>query len=216
VLVLTSPDVVMAFKVLVYFVVSVGFGMACEWFWRGRTPGKRVMRLRVVDLEGLRLSFSQVAIRNLTRVVDLLPGLYGVGAAAMLMSSRAQRLGDIAANTLVIHQPKVTDPDVSRVLAGRFNSLRRHPHLEARLRQQVPPAEAALALRALMRRDQLEDRERVKVFGEIADVWRRRVPFPEEDVAGLTDEQYVRSCVDSLFRTAKPAGQGGETTKRND
>jgi hypothetical protein len=174
------------------------------------------MRLRVVDVEGLRLTFSQVAIRNLMRVVDLLPALYGVGGAVMLLSARAQRLGDIAANTLVIHEPKVTDPDVSRVLAGRFNSLRRHPHLEARLRQQVSPAEAGVALRALMRRDRLEDNERLKLFGEMAREWRRRVPFPEEDIAGLTDEQYVRNCVDSLFRTPGRGVQGGETVKRSD
>src|SRR5919198_1322444 len=54
-LVLLSPDMARALMILGYFILSIGYGMATEWFWKGQTVGKRMLRLRVVDAQGLRL-----------------------------------------------------------------------------------------------------------------------------------------------------------------
>src|SRR5258708_2943362 len=97
--IIVSPDVAGAFYTLGYFVVSVGYGIVCEWFWRGQTVGKRLFRLRVMDAEGLRLQFGQVVMRNLLRFVDALPAFYFVGGVTSCLNSRCQRLGDLAANT---------------------------------------------------------------------------------------------------------------------
>jgi uncharacterized RDD family membrane protein YckC len=197
---LVSPDVAQALAILLFFGISIGYTMALEWFWRGQTVGKKLFRLRVVDAEGLRLQASQIVVRNLLRAVDILPGLYLVGGLACLLSPRAQRLGDLAANTVVIRSPKITQPDLDQVMAGKFNSLRDYPHLEARLRQRVSPAEAGVALQAVLRRDLIEPGERMALFGEIADCFRAKVAFPSEATAGLTDEQYVRNVVDVIYR----------------
>src|SRR5690349_1415779 len=50
---LLSPNFGTAMSVIGYFVISIGYGIACEWGWRGQTVGKRLMRLRVVDAEGM-------------------------------------------------------------------------------------------------------------------------------------------------------------------
>src|SRR5689334_18383626 len=50
-----SVDISLAITTLAYFAISIGYGMALEWFWRGQTLGKRLLRLRVVDEQGLRL-----------------------------------------------------------------------------------------------------------------------------------------------------------------
>lgn len=197
---LISPDVAQAVSILVFFVISVGYGMATEWYWRGQTLGKRLLRLRVVDAQALRLHFSQIVIRNLLRFVDALPLFYLVGGVACLLTRQAQRLGDIAASTVVIHLPRIAEPDLDQVLAGKFNSLRDYPHLAARLRQRVSPTEAAIALQALLRRDALEPHARVELFADIAGHFRALVPFPPEATEGLTDEQYVRNAVDVLYR----------------
>lgn len=196
-----------------YFAISIGYGIALEWFWRGQTIGKRVLRLRVMDAQGLRLHGSQIVIRNLLRAVDSLPGFYLVGGLACLFTRRAQRLGDWAANTIVVRQPKTVQPDLTQLLAGKFNSFREHPHLAARLRQRVSPAEARVALEALLRRDQLEPTARVKLFAELASHFRKLVPFPAEITEGLSDEQYVRNVVDILFSTAtnRPGGSTPRT-----
>ena len=195
------PDLALATLMLMYFALSIGYGIALEWFWRGQTLGKRLLGLRVIDEQGLRLQFSQIAIRNLLRFVDALPALYLVGGITCLISRRAQRLGDYAANTVVIRrQPSVTI-NIEQITSGKFNSFREHPHLEARLRHRVSSREAAIAFQALLRREELEPRARVDLFRDIAAHFRALVAFPEDATFGLTDEQYVRNVVDSLFRT---------------
>lgn len=97
-----------------------------EWGKRGATPGKRVMGLRVVDRSGNLATKGQVMVRNLLRLVDMLPGVptgalgmmvggYGVGLAAMLLSKRFQRLGDVVANTVVVYAKEVAQPRVMAV-----------------------------------------------------------------------------------------------------
>ncbi len=194
-------DLARGIFVVGYFVVSTGYHIALEWFWRGQTLGKRLCKLRVTDAEGLRLGFYQVVIRNLVRFVDQLPLFYLVGGAACLVNRHAQRLGDIAAGTVVVHLPKHAEPDLDQLLAGKFNSLRAHPHLEARLRQRVSPDEARLALQALVRRDELEPAARVGLFADLASHFKTLVSFPAEDTDAMPDEQYIRNVVDILFRT---------------
>lgn len=185
---------------LAAFAVPILYAMVLEWFWRGQTVGKRLLRLRVVDENGLRLQFTQVAIRNLLRVVDSLPALYVVGGIACVVSQKGQRLGDFAANTVVIRTPKIAEPNLDHVLSSKYNSLRDYPHIEARLRQRVSPEEAAIALQAVLRRDELDPEARIKVFEEIAAHFKTLAIFPEEATFGAADEQFVRNIVDVLFR----------------
>ena len=187
---------------LSYFVVSIGYPIATEWYWRGQTLGKRLLRLRVMDAQGLRLQFSQIVIRNLLRFVDMLPVFYLVGGVSSLVNHQAQRLGDIAANTIVVRNSEIPEPDLAQVLSGKYNSFRNYPHLVARLRQRVSPSEAGIALQSLLRRDQLNPEARLELFAEIASHMKQIVEFPQEAMEGITDEQYVRNVVDLLFRKA--------------
>ena len=196
-----SPNLGAAAATLGYFGLSIGYGVACEWWWRGQTVGKRILRLRVVDAEGLRLQFNQIVTRNLLRFVDSLPLFYFVGGLVCWFSPKCQRLGDIAANTIVIRQPRLAQPDLDQLLAGKYNSLRQHPHLAARLRQRVSPAEAAVALQALLRRDEFEPVARVELFGELAAHFRGLVELPSEALEGITDEQFLRNVVDVVYRS---------------
>lgn len=206
-----SIDVSNALMLIAYFFITIGYGMIAEWYWRGQTIGKRLLRLRVMDERGLRLRESQVIIRNLMRFVDSLPVFYFVGGTACLFSRRAQRLGDLAANTIVVRNPKIADPDLDQIMSGKYNSLRQYPHLGTRLRQKVSPREASIALQALLRRDELEPEARVDLFKEIARHLHSKVAFPEEALHGITDEQYVRNVVDIIYMI-KP-GQNKEESQ---
>ncbi len=195
-----SVDLAQAMSVLMFFVLQIGYSIASEWYWRGQTVGKRLFRLRVINLSGMRLKSDQVVMRNLLRFIDMLPAFYLVGGVACLLSKRAQRLGDLAANTIVIRTPKILEPNLDQLLGGRYNSLRDHPHLEARLRQRVSPQEATIALQSLLRRDELEPAARVQLFAELANYFKTMVEFPPETVEGMPDEQYIRNLVDVLYR----------------
>jgi uncharacterized RDD family membrane protein YckC len=196
-----SPGIAIAFLVIGWFVISIGYGIFFEWSWRGQTIGKRLFRLRVVDVEGMRLQFNQIVVRNLLRFVDQLPVFYFVGGVTCWLNSKCQRLGDLAANTIVIRSPKIHEPDLDQALAGKFNSLRQFPHLVARLRQNVSPAEANVALQAILRRDEFEPAARVEMFNNLAAHFHAKVEFPAEATDGVADEQYLRNIVDVLYRT---------------
>lgn len=198
-LVYFNTDVARGLYIFMNFAIVLLYGIVLEWLWRGQTLGKRMMRLRVKDERGLKLRFDQVVLRNLLRAVDALPALYLVGGIACLTSSLNQRLGDIAAGTVVVYEPRTGVPDLKRITGDKYNSFRAYPHLEAQLRQKTPPEAAALALEALMRRDALQDTQRLEVFREFAAYFRRQVEFPEVDTLGLGDEQYVRNVVDSIY-----------------
>lgn len=195
---LVSPDLFSAFGLMVFFVLYVGGPMAQEWFWRGQTVGKRLFKLRVADAQGLRLQSSQIFVRNILRFIDMLPLFYLVGGVACALNSRSQRLGDIAANTVVIRTPAVSEPDLQSLLRSKYNSLAEHPHLAARLRQLTSPALSNVALEALLRRDQFNPQARLEIFADIAAAFRTLVSFPPEAVEHLPDEQYVRNAVEIL------------------
>ena len=196
-----SPDLAGGVTFVAYFALFTGYGIVLEWLWRGRTIGKWMFRLRVMDADGFRLRFEQVVIRNLLRPVDALPFFYLVGGVACLVSRRAQRLGDLVAGTVVVHNHTHSEPDVEQLLGGKYNSLRSHPHLVARLRQRSSPEDARLALQAILRREEFEPAARVALFRRMADHFRQLVPFPPETVESVPDEQYIRNVVDVLFRT---------------
>ena len=195
-----SQDFAGAMMILAYFLLSFAYSITLEWYWNGQTVGKRLLRLRVVDARGLRLTFAQVAVRNLLRTFDALPAFYAVGGIAAWISPRGQRLGDLAADTVVtVITPQIT-PDATALTKGHWNSFRAYPRLEARLRQSIDPEEATLLFRALSRREELEPAARLTLYRELAASLRDHVPFPPEISEDLADEQYLRNVLDTLFR----------------
>ncbi len=88
---------------LLIFVLMWAYSVACEVWWNGQTLGKRALGLRVVNADGTPVTWLPSVVRNLLRVVDLLPGVYGVGLVSTLIDPSARRVGDIVAGTLVIH-----------------------------------------------------------------------------------------------------------------
>ncbi len=195
-----SSDLAMGSYYVMLFAINFGYAAVCELLFGGQTLGKRVMRIRVMDERGLKLRPGQVIIRNLLRIVDMFPIFYAVGGLFALFNKRCQRLGDLAAGTVVVRSIKIAPPNVEGVLGGKYNSFRQHPHLEARLRQKVTPDEAQLALAALVRREELDASATVRLFSDMAQCFREKVKFPEETTFGISDEQYVRNVVDTLYR----------------
>src|SRR2546430_14286422 len=84
------------------FVIVFGYFWACEAFWSGQTIGKKVFRLRAVGDRGEPMTFFQAGIRNVVRLVDFLPYGYGVGMVVLFINGKGQRLGDLAAGTIVV------------------------------------------------------------------------------------------------------------------
>jgi uncharacterized RDD family membrane protein YckC len=209
-----SRDVAQGLGLVLFFAISIVYGIVLEWRWRGQTLGKRVLGLRVIDAQGLRLQFPQIAIRNLMRFLDALPLLYLIGGVSAFVSRRAQRLGDLAANTVVARERPRTAPDLEQIAPAKYNSLAAYPHLAARLRTVVAPEAVGIAVRALARRDKYDPAARVELFGELVAYFRSLVPFPETAIEGLTDEQYVRSALRVIYsRVTEPSERPHRATR---
>jgi uncharacterized RDD family membrane protein YckC len=101
------------------FLIIWGYFTLFEAFWNGQTLGKRVMKLRVIKDSGRQITFFEALSRNLLRFVDYLPAFYLVGVITMLCTKRHQRLGDLTAGTIVVHERSDEQP----LLIGRSSSI---------------------------------------------------------------------------------------------
>jgi uncharacterized RDD family membrane protein YckC len=129
---------------VVWFALSWFYGGFFETVWNGQTPGKWIMRLRVLTVDGQPINALQAVLRNVLREVDAMPmlgavPLYMLGLTAMSAGDRFQRLGDLACGTIVVVErcgklrelAPVADKDVA-ALAARippsFRSTRAMGH----------------------------------------------------------------------------------------
>ena len=103
-----SVYLVLAVMTLISFSIFWGYFVLFETVWNGQTPGKRAGRLRVIRRDGQSVRAGEVMIRNLVRLVDFLPGFYGIGLIAMFINKDACRLGDLAAGTIVVREGELT------------------------------------------------------------------------------------------------------------
>ena len=99
-----------AIVIFIVFVVNWGYFTLFEAFWNGRTPGKRVAKIRVIQRSGRSIGLVESMARNLVRYVDQLPFFYAVGVIAMFVTRQHQRLGDLAAGTLVVRDSEPDSP----------------------------------------------------------------------------------------------------------
>jgi uncharacterized RDD family membrane protein YckC len=88
------------------FGVQFFYYVLFEYFWDGRSPGKKVAKIRVIKVAGYPISFWDAFLRNLLRAADMLLPFYGVGVAVMLGTRRMQRLGDLVSGTFVVHEER--------------------------------------------------------------------------------------------------------------
>ena len=101
---------ILALFIALNFALYWGYFTLFEAFWRGQTPGKRTMKLRVIKDSGRQITLFEAMSRNLLRIIDYLPALYLVGVITMLCTKRHQRLGDLAAGTIVVHERSDEQP----------------------------------------------------------------------------------------------------------
>jgi len=91
---------------IVVFLVTWGYHLIFELVWNGQTPGKRRAGIRVIQSNGLPVPVSAILIRNIIRLFDFLPFFYGLGLVMLFATKRTQRLGDLAARTVVIREQR--------------------------------------------------------------------------------------------------------------
>jgi uncharacterized RDD family membrane protein YckC len=186
---------VVAGLVVATFLVWFGYDVAFETLASGRTPGKRAASLRVVRLGGEPVGFLASAVRNLLRLVDALPGIYAVGAASVLLSRHNQRLGDLAAGTLVVRERRAPLPAPPSANVPDFAVADRYAAWDV---SAVTSFELVTVRRFLERRAQLDPAARGRLGWELAERLRPKVAgappslHPEEFLEALAEAKAAR------------------------
>lgn len=190
-----GPGVARALEATAAFLIVWGYHVFCEIRLQGRTPGKKVLGLRVVDGRGLPLTVQQSFVRNVVRVLDFLPVFYGLGGAVALADRHHRRLGDLVADTLVVREDlpwghvRLPFPPLDGELGGPA-ALRRLRH---RLSLEEREFLVALALRA----DRLDDRARFDLMAEVGGHYRERLGL---QLPHLSDENLVRALASAVVK----------------
>jgi uncharacterized RDD family membrane protein YckC len=179
------------------FILTWGWHIWFETRKQGRTPGKRALRLRVVDARGLPVSLYQSLVRNIARVLDFAPAFYGIGAIVTLLSPTHRRLGDIIADTLVVRDTQALAYTGQLASERRHNSLRT-PRVLRLIRHRISLEEREFLLTLCMRADRMAPAPRYDLFEEVAAVYRRKLDLEEEPISG---ENLVRDLTAVLFHT---------------
>jgi uncharacterized RDD family membrane protein YckC len=122
------PGLGFGLVLVLWFLLDWFYGGMFETFWNGQTPGKRLLQIRVLSIDGQPINGLQAVLRNVLRVVDQLPMVFSLaGLASATMNDRFQRMGDLACGTMVVvDEPRwfhgvirLSDPGTIR-LAGQI------------------------------------------------------------------------------------------------
>ena len=172
---------------LLYFVLSERLG-------GGRSLGKRAIGLRVIGADGLPLTLRASLVRNLLRAVDVLPAGYFVGLVTMVVTSRGQRLGDLAADTVVVRvddaaTADAADDDEPIDASFRFS----HAQLAA-----VGGAERRLIRQTLRRVAELDPDAAEAALGRSVEVLRTRLGY--EPVEAARRRAFLRALLHAASR----------------
>jgi uncharacterized RDD family membrane protein YckC len=166
--------VVLAIFLLCQFAIETGYFIIWEMLTRGRSPGKAALGLRVVQRNGLPIDLGHSMVRNVFRIVDLLPAYYVVGLISMLVSPSGERLGDHAAATVVI---RLDRPPAAPELAAAVN-----PESVSLTREQlarIGPREVRLIRGTLRRLPTIPEDRREPLLTEVSESLRQRLELSE-------------------------------------
>jgi uncharacterized RDD family membrane protein YckC len=178
----------MAVVLLGAFLLYYGYFAFFEAIWNGQTPGKRLIGIRAIAESGRPLGPADAILRNLLRIVDQIPGIYVVGLLSIFFTERNQRLGDLAAGTVVVHDRRVHRPDApdQRRPSVRYGAAR------------LTPEEIALAEAFLRRRAALDSYVRLTTGRQVLDRLRPKLDIPPDRTH---DEERLLEEIVAEFRS---------------
>ncbi|TVX99812.1 RDD family protein [Cohnella terricola] len=123
-IVLIGNEYAMAVLAIIGVVGMVGYYICCEYWMGGQTIGKRMVNIRVVQTDGRNAGLLAVVIRNLFRLIDILPVFYFLGMIVVMSSPRDRRIGDMVAGTIVVVEKEKERLKLRRKIDKRVDWMR--------------------------------------------------------------------------------------------
>ena len=173
----------------------------------GQTLGKKAIGLRTIQASGLRLTFMQAVIRNLVRIVDLLPALYLVGGVTALLDPHGRRLGDMAAGTLVVRERRAPMPSRIVPASERYNTFMSDP-LVMHAAKRISAPERDAMIRLSMRREELPLAVRHSLFTRLSRHLEVRLGVPRPTY--FSEEKYVLNLTATMLSSSGESKKGSQ------
>ena len=197
-----APKWMLAILIIILFLIFAGYFVFFEWIWNGQTPGKRLMKLRVIREDGRPITFWEVLARNILRIFDAIPGfiipVYSIGLIAVFTSRRDQRIGDLFAGTVVIRErtdeaPTFAETFSNLVSDAAFRRVNQKTDFQANI-SVLTENEIKVAETFLRRRWDLTENQRTWM------AWRVALPImyklkPAYDMQTFTYEGFLEEVV---------------------
>jgi uncharacterized RDD family membrane protein YckC len=198
----SAPKWVIALMILVLFLIFAAYFIVFEWLWNGQTPGKRLLKLRVIREDGRPLTLWEAIARNLLRIADAIPGfiipIYSLGLVVIFANSRDQRIGDIFAGTVVIRERQDEAPTFAETFSSpvtdiAFTRVQKPTDTKADVGK-LTEREVEVVEAFLRRRWDLTERQRLWM------AWRIALPImfklkPSYDMATFTYEGFLEEIL---------------------
>jgi uncharacterized RDD family membrane protein YckC len=192
----------LALMIIILFLIFTGYFIFFEWLWNGQTPGKRLLKLRVIREDGRPITLWEAIARNLLRIFDAIPGfffpVYSLGLISIFLSSRDQRFGDMFAGTVVIRErtdeaPTFEETFSNQISDAAFRRVQKRTDFQANVNL-VTPDEIEVVESFLRRRWDLTERQRLWM------AWRVALPLmykikPNYDVETFTYEGFLEELL---------------------
>lgn len=193
------------------FLANWGYFTLFEAFWHGRTPGKRIAKIRVIQRSGQPIGLFESMARNFVRYIDQIPFCYAVGCIAVFASRQHQRLGDLAAGTLVVRdeeqQPAPASSPSRTFTASLFstNAVLPEPHTLVSLPvagiTKLSPADLEVLENFLARRLDMPLATRQNLAGKIAAALLAKSGL--EAPEGVSTETFLEAAARELRDVAR-------------
>ncbi len=192
----------LALMIIILFLLFAGYFIFFEWLWNGQTPGKRLMKLRVIREDGRPITLWEAIARNLLRIFDAIPGffipIYSIGLVSIFMNNRDQRIGDMFAGTVVIRErtdeaPTFAETFSNQISDAAFRRVQKRTDFQADVNL-LTEGEIEVVETFLRRRWDLNDRQRLWM------AWRVALPImykikPNYDLQAFTYEGFLEELV---------------------
>jgi uncharacterized RDD family membrane protein YckC len=181
----TNEGMAILLAVGALLLILAGYYLLFEGLWEGQTPGKRMVGLQVVTDFGQPITWRHVTIRTLFRIIDMLPL---IGGPFILLTRRSQRLGDLAAGTLVVRRNRAPEPK-----ALEFGTDRKRDDIAQSMDSSgVSDADYALVRSFLGRRTSLTPVARAAVAAQLASTVKNHAGIEQH---GLGDEPFLEALI---------------------
>lgn len=200
------PKWTIAVLIIAVFLIFAGYFIFFEWLWNGQTPGKRLLKLRVIREDGRPITLWEAIARNLLRIFDAVPGfvvpVYSIGLISIFSSRRDQRIGDMFAGTVVVRErgdeaPTFQETFSNPISDAAFRRVQKKIDFLADTTV-LTENEIEVVESFLRRRWDLTDRQRLWM------AWRVALPLmyklkPNYDLQNFTYEGFLEEIVHRFY-----------------